>query len=229
MSYLVFLLTFRVGISLFTVAAFALSVFSQSTAIAKEEFDKVWQTSFAASRGKAAEVATETEVNNDGNIISTDKSINQFLAPDRYRSLIVVSSGARSWKDETIEVGNNGFKRKDDGKWLQYSPNERIRMVAVPSNVLPASWSEDSGLRFYVSDSILDGQSVRVFSAERKGEVNGIAYAERDSIWISADGLLLKTESEDRETIKSNVRVKRIVSVWSYDPFAFKIEAPVTQ
>lgn len=213
------------------IAALSCSVFSQNTTITKAEFDKAWRSAQAASRKKAVQVTTDISVSNDGNIISADKNIEQFLAPDRMRSFTLFSSGAKVWKEETIEVGDNGFTRKDNEKWLEYPVTDRVR-IKVPASILPPNWDdENSRLTFYVTDSIVDGQTARVFSAEKQDETQDETYErdETNSVWISVDGLILKTESVEIDKVKSNVRTKRTVSIWSYDPFAFKIEAPVIQ
>ena len=208
------------------VTMFGSAAVSQTTTITKGEFDNAWQAAFATSRNKAVQIAMDTEVKNDGNIISIERSVNQFVAPDRIRSLIVVSSGAKTWKDETVEIGDAAYRKKDNGKWLQYPATERVRRVAVPSNLLPANWSESPELKFYITDSILDGKPARVYSAERNGN-STYNHAEQTSVWISAEGLILKTESLNREINKSDTWIMRTVSVWSYDPFAFEIETPI--
>ena len=218
----------RIVCLLCSVIALTSSVFSQSTTITAAEFEKAWKTALEDSQSKAVQVTANTLVDSDGKIITTDARVEQLQLPNRARSLVVITSGARSWKRETIEIGDLGYERTDSGKWRQYPVTERVQRITVSPNILPQERLEREPVKFSVTPSILDGQNVRLYAAEMEdAEDSGSTWVERDSVWVSAEGLILKTENMHQETIKSNVWIKRTVSIWSYDPFGFEIEAPI--
>ena len=210
------------------IVALGSSVFSQAPAISEEKFSEAWRTALAASEKKKRQVTVVSETKNDDNILTIDKHIEEFSPPDGVRfSDIVSPGGKKSYRNEMIEVGDSGYFKQDDGPWLEYTVRIRDRKRTLMPDIFPRTDRlEEPNVECTVTNAVLDGQSTKVFTREEKSASQGIAYGWRESVWISDEGLIVKTEIAN--TQEHSIKwIKRTVAVWSYDPFGFEIESPV--
>lgn len=199
----------------------ALGAFAQAP-ITEEEFDNAWTAALASSEKRNRQVMATAETRSRGNLLSEDGHIEQFIPPDRLRFVDIVSSSGKTVRREFIEIGKAGFERHDYGPWVQYTVTNYSRGRSLKPDILPSPDLMEASAKCNSARVTLDGYLVTMISREWKRQLR----AERESIWISADGLIVRTENLVVDEV-AGPWIKRTVSVWDYAPPAFEIEAPI--
>ena len=204
--------------------------FPQANIITEVEFDDAWTRALAVSKKKNRQVAAISETKLRGNVVSEDRHFEQFLVPDRLRFVDVIESGNQSVKKEFIEIGKVGYVRQDDGPWVEYDVTAYDRNRNFKPDILPRLVDDLAEKHVSTSTSAstdLDGSVVRLVTRSWKADVNGMLRSGRESIWISAAGVILRTETLlEEEGTSSGRRIKRTQSTWEYDPAQLTIVAP---
>jgi hypothetical protein len=142
-----------------------------------------------------------------------NESVSETLPPDRRRYTSTAVIDGKTRKTEMISIGEKNYLRIDGGAWKLDDSEPRYGLAAAYR----------SGVKI-IEETTLNGQPVKVF--EEKG---GTSSDEGDKsytkkYWLTAEGELLKTESE--EVFDKTNEIRRSVTVYEYDP-NIKIEAPI--
>jgi len=210
---------------LFIFAFGALSIAAQAREITKEEFIALQNSAYGKLQGATYRVRVTTHPNLKTEIGTLISEVSEHAPDDRLRSVRVWQlSGGGTRKEETLQVGNQEFVRKNDGAWEDVSKGRPDRYTMFGDPVV--STKEIATYRHLGIDPVGDIHAELVEEMLYREEMSGdrkFAYGTVNRLWISKDGRLLKAEwkhSGSDGLVKSTR-----TSEYEYDP-NIKIELP---
>lgn len=181
---------------------------------------------------------TETEKyfpDKDGEAESTELNIDEFVLPDKTRTVKDISSPTENSRIERIWDGKNLYARKNNESWEKFSGGG-----GSGSGDGFRSGRSTKTYRFLGMTEI-DGQQAKLYSEESKRIANKftqtsryqVYYFENAKYWFDENGLLLKIYKESgvekvvtTEGTKESNAITRKTSIYEYDP-NIKIETPI--
>jgi hypothetical protein len=143
------------------IAFTTLGLYGQPREISREEFRMREASAYSkvadkARRERMTRKSDSTAASEEiGSVVS---QISEFVPPDRCRVLTIYKLKTGTRKEETIQVGNQRFIRKDDGPWLDVSKREpsRFSIFCDPIEKKETATYRDLGIeRIKDVDSVL--------------------------------------------------------------------------
>lgn len=209
----------------------SLNAYGQKKEISKQEFSEAYSKALAKTETHARRVVSKSEAYRGGALQSTENYTSESVPPNKNHTVteIKLFDAGKTFSIERILIGNDEYKRENDGDWARRNFNE---IGKTPNPI--TSKAVESSSKYYLTENVqLGNQTANLYelSVENKITMPTRSVAVKESVsyrkekrWISLDGLLLKMELEDEngESPKSGNR-----RVWTYEyDTNIKIEAP---
>lgn len=193
---------------------FCLNSYGQEKEITRGEYFEATNTAYKKLYSYNRRVTTKVE---DFTQHKTRASVYEVIRPDKSRWLSIVTENDVSIRTESIIIGNFLYQRVNDGEWTKTELGGNG--IGIGNGI---GATQDTIFRYTVTSVTLNNQSVQLF------EENIITkyFLDKKRIWISTEGLILKSE-QTTEEVKPNKLRTRIVTEYEYNPQDLKIEAPI--
>jgi hypothetical protein len=191
-------------------------VFAQQKVDLSRELDDLQQKAQEMRRNKSYRIKTTIEEYDETGkkLKSKSVSVSETAPPDRSYDSSTTESAGVTKKVERIEIGDKSYIKKDGGKWRKSVPEQSSSVIGVGLS---------TGVKI-VEETMINGQSVKVYMEETRASLGGEDFSSTDKYWFTSEGELLKTESE-RKNGKTG-EISRVVTVYEFDP-NIRIEAPI--
>lgn len=203
----------------------AITANAQEKAVDSKEYYLMQQSSFIALYRQAhRSTTTKGRDFKDGVPKYTDVKTVEFVPPDRWRTVSVITSAEGTLRTEEITIGKMVFNRKNEEPWTVG------RFGAGSGSGVGSGPGYERGVERIVEYKLIagekiGGEDVRLYQQKvvlKSGEEVRDTKIERE--WYDKEGLLLRSEHTSADGTGKIYR--RSVSVYEYDP-KIKIEAPV--
>lgn len=206
-----------------SVSFVAMGSFAQVETITKDEYVAARKAAFEATAKQIRRVTTTTIRWDDGKRNGSETLIEEFMPPDKVRTLFMARGGSKVTTNETIEVGDVKFKRVNAGIWSTWIRTERplYELRGVPGANEPKEIIHHTSIK-----TNLNGRAVFLLSRASNKAYGFLAGTEQKRIWIDQEGLVIKSEHIIRQDEVSDV-VEKTVATYEYNPKGLKIEAPI--
>jgi hypothetical protein len=191
------------------------TVFGQNNAAASKELRdlQIKAQNLRAVRSSRTKTTTEVFDEKGTTLKYKYESVSESVPPDSRRFTSTAVIDGKSKKTEIIQIGEKTFIKIDDGKWKLDEPEERYGIaVGVLLSVR------------LLEETTLNGQPVKIYEEKGSSSSDAGNRGWTRKYWFTAEGELLKTESE--ETHGKTNEIARSVTVFEYDA-DIKIEAPI--
>ncbi len=109
----------RIAILLVVLVFGAVAASAQVTKISSAEFSKAMDAAFLASGAKVRRETKAIIGFENGKIVENSTAIEEFIPPDRSRSLFVEEFAGRKSETEWIIISGQRYKKAADGGWFK--------------------------------------------------------------------------------------------------------------
>lgn len=217
-----------ITIRILLLIAFATSVsFAQVKTLTEAEYDVATNAAYHETAKKIHRSISTHQSFEVGKIVRSSTVTEENVPPYKSR-LLIDRRGSESSRYEVITIGDDIYEKYNSAKWKKTRKgNAQTFTVAGNPMDIPTT------VQYTVTDSRLNGVAVRVYSKHQDNlssfentlyKLN--AGKELNVMWVSKNGLILKTEATviDRDT---KIVVNKTVEIYDYKPKGIKIAAPI--
>lgn len=201
--------------------------FGQEKYPTKEEFDSAIKKSLEKAEKITYRITDISMTYDNKTLEETTTQITENLPPNKMRNVITTidSNGKVTEKMVFIRIGNTEYTKTNDESW-----KKRENSKGGPSGVVIGKVGNSSDIKelnqYIIVPDLLENKKTEIYfnCQVLLFAKTFIFFEQRD--WISADGLIIKSTSSQR-----NITPDNIVSVgtrtYEYNPKDLKIEAPI--
>jgi hypothetical protein len=211
------------------IAFFTAASFAQVKTLTEAEYDSATNSAYDTTEKKIRRSTSTSQSFDGGKIVRSSTVTEEYLPPDKHRQ-VIVERGPESSRTEMIYIGNDVYEKYNSANWKKTRRSD-ARTVIVSAD--DAQGIRTMIFQYTVTDSLLDGEAVQVFSKLQKnlsGFENTLYKVNAgellDVMWVNKDGLILKTEETVSDSDTKKV-VDKTVEIYDYQPKGIKIAAPI--
>jgi hypothetical protein len=202
----------------------AINAFCQIREISRDDYYKAFREADAKFRKvPARREVTKEESYENGKLTRTQQVITEDINPDRWRFLVVETSGERTDKSDLIRIGRNYYCRRNDGAWKNSASGCNQGWATGFTNIV----SEKSSVETLKEN----GKTIKLY---RNYVVHKLTDASKQEVvwyydskfWLTEDGDFLRSATEAGLKETNELRLKSETN-YSHNPRDLKIKAPV--
>ena len=201
------------------------AAFGQTKEITNNEF---WSQVRQASQKNfetSKRVTSKEEMYKDGVLNSTTEIIDEFLNPDKRRSVEIYKSDKINRRDEIIKIGETYFCRENNGEWTKASEwCGEMSISALPKAINSKFTSEETTIKNQKAVLYEQYLTYKNESSQNKDK-EGLSYFQY-RFWVGGNGFILRREME-YGLIEPKKLYRKEVVIYEYDLKDLTIEAPV--
>ena len=216
-------------ILLLVILGAASEVLAQEVTIDEREFNAKYRESLKLTKGQSYRVTSVVNKTAEGSQLAFVLThVNEFVPPDRYRSLSTTMDSTGTAKTESIAIGASRWVRNNDGPWKDISGGGRGSGVGSGGGGASETLKIERSVEYKrIGGTTIGGEPAEFYQqtftyrfTEEKGSFQTSTIWRN---WYNKDGLLLKRESN---FVNRDGKISRN-TIWSYeyDP-KIQIEAP---
>jgi hypothetical protein len=222
-----------INLTVLLICTIGFNVYEQRKEILPGEYANLSKKASENRKKMRFRIVTKSEHYFGNELKNIESNIVEFIPPNKTHLVSEMKSFNRMkvFSTETIRIGDDNYKRENGGDWIKQIQE---KVVSLPSNF---TRTIANNAKAYLTENVQFNNQIanlyeitvkythQVQTSPANKEVRDIITYHKDKIWMSRDGLLLKSESEDEspEPVKF---LSRRSSVYEYDS-SIKIEAPV--
>ena len=211
----------RIILTFVFVCALSTAVYTQTKQITSNEFYTSNSKAFNLLSERSHRIETKTDTFDGASIVKSITKIYERLMPDRERFLTTEKIGDKETRSEYIHIGYMEYRRENNGPWTAKDLRGTGSGEGNGSGgiVSCAQYTEES-------DSVngTGARKLRQYLIEQTRQ--GLSFDDM-TIWLSADGLFLKS-ARVKGLLEPRVERTQSVVTYEYDP-NIKIEAPIVK
>mgnify|MGYP001385418256 CR=1 FL=1 len=211
----------RIAILLVVLVFGAVAASAQVTKISSAEFSKAMDAAFLASGAKVRRETKAIIGFENGKIVENSTAIEEFIPPDRSRSLFVEEFAGRKSETEWIIISGQRYKKAADGGWFKTEP---LPVVNLAVTTAKQHAENDKTMKFTREVRKIGKNLVTILSRSEKSAPGEVPWTAEMSIFVKSDGLIGSITERHSENGLSSLKTE--ATTYVYDPKDLKIDLP---
>ena len=181
----------RIAILLVVLVFGAVAASAQVTKISSAEFSKAMDAAFLASGAKVRRETKAIIGFENGKIVENSTAIEEFIPPDRPRSLFVEEFAGRKSETEWIIISGQRYKKAADGGWFKTEPLPVVKLAATTSQ----QHAENDKTMKFTREVRKIGKNLLISSVSHRTSEDGLSNLKTETTLYTYDPKDLKIEA----------------------------------